>query len=168
MPRSSELNFVRQQGFRDAGADACECQFPALMFQPRIVGVLVVTALVLQSWLLFLGLSAILWWNVLVPALNPFDALYNGFIAGPRGFPRLTPAPTPRRFAQGMAATFMLTIGISLFSGWHVVAWTMEGLLVIAFAALILGKFCLGSYIFHLLRHDAEFANRTLPWVRRE
>src|SRR5512138_3788918 len=115
MPRSSELNFVRQQGFRDAGADACECQFPALMFQPRILGVLVVTALVLQSWLLFLGLSAILWWNVLVPALNPFDALYNSLIAGPRGFPRLKPAPTPRRFAQGMAATFMLTIGISLF-----------------------------------------------------
>ena len=168
MPRSSELNFVRQQGFRDAGVDTCEQQFPSLMFQPRILGVLVVTALVLQSWLLFLGLSAILWWNVLVPALNPFDALYNSLIAGPRGFPRLTPAPAPRRFAQGMAATFMLTIGISLFSGWRVVAWTMEGLLVIAFAALILGKFCLGSYVFHLLRRDAEFANRTLPWVRRE
>ena len=168
MPRSSELNFVRQQGFRNAGADACECQFPTLMFQPRILGVLVVTALVLQSWLLFLGLSAILWWNVLVPALNPFDALYNTLIAGPKGLSRLTPAPSPRRFAQGMAATFMLAISISLHSGWRVAAWTLEGLLVMALAALIIGKFCLGSYIFHLLRHDAGFANRTLPWVRRD
>jgi len=168
MPRSSDINFVRQQGFRDAGADACEHQFPALMFQPRIIGVLVVTGLVLQNWLFFLGLSAILWWNVLVPTLNPFDALYNSLIAVPKGLPRLTPAPGPRRFAQGMAATFMLAIGISLLSGWRVVAWTLEGLLVTALAALIFGKFCLGSYIFHLLRHDTEFANRTLPWVRRD
>ena len=138
------------------------------MFQPRIVGVLVSTALVLQSWPLFLGLSTILWWNVLVPALNPFDALYNNLIAGPRGLPPLTPAPSPRRFAQGMAASFMLAIGISLHSGWRVAAWTLEGLLVMALASLIVGKFCLGSYIFHLLRHDAEFANRTLPWVRRD
>lgn len=168
MPRSSELNFVRQQGFRNVGADSCEHRFPALMFQPRIVGVIVALALVLQSGPLFLGLSAILWWNVLVPALNPFDALYNALIAGPKGFPRLTPAPSPRRFAQGMAATFMLVIGISLLSGWLAVAWTFEVLLATALAALIFGKFCLGSYIFHLLRHDAEFANRTLPWVRRD
>ena len=55
-----------------------------------------------------------------------------------------------------------------LLLGWQVVAWTLEGLLVAALAALIFGKFCLGSYVFHLLRHDGEFANRTLPWVRRE
>lgn len=168
MSSSSKLNFVRQQGFRNAGVDACEQQFPALMFQPRIVGALVATALLLQNWLLFLGLSAILWWNVLVPALNPFDALYNTLIAGPKGLSRLTPAPSPRRFAQGMAATFMLAISISLYAGWRIAAWTLEGMLVMALSALLFGKFCLGSYIFHLLRHDAEFAKRTLPWVRRD
>ena len=168
MPRSSELNFIRQQGFRDAGADACGCQFPALMFQPKIIGNLVVAALLLQSWPLFLCLSAVLWWNVLLPALNPFDALYNALIAGPKGLPPLTPAPTPRRFAQGMAATFMLAIGISLHSGWHVAARILEGLLVAALSALIFGKFCLGSYIYHLLRRDTEFANRTLPWAREK
>lgn len=166
MPRSSEINFVRQQGFRDAAADACGCQFPALMFQPRVVGVIVLIALVLQSGPIFLALSAVLWWNALVPALNPFDALYNALVAGPRELPRLTPAPSPRRFAQGMAATFMLVIGISLCSGWRILAWTMEGMLVVALVALIFGKFCLGSYIFHLLRRDAGFANRTLPWSR--
>jgi hypothetical protein len=135
------------------------------MFQPKVIGTLVVAALFLQSGSLFLCLSAVLWWNVLMPALNPFDTLYNILIAGPKGLPTLTPAPAPRRFAQGMAATFMLAVGISLHSGWHVTAWILEGLLAAALSALIFGKFCLGSYIYHLLRRDAAFANRTLPWA---
>ena len=167
MSRSAQLNFVEQQGFRDARADSCEHLYPSLMFQPKLIGVLVIIGLVLQSWSFFLILSAILWWNVLVPDMNPFDALYNSLIAVPRRLPRLVSAPGPRRFAQGMAATFMLAIGTTLLLGWRAVAWTFEGLLVVALAALIFGKFCLGSYVFHLLRHDGEFANRTLPWVRR-
>lgn len=167
MPHTSEINFVRQQGFADAGAAACSHAFPALMFQPKVIGTLVAFALVLQSWQIFLALAAVLWWNVLAPSRNPFDLLYNRLVAGPRGLPRLTPAPAPRRFAQGMAATFMLLIGVALFSGWRGAAWVLEGLLVTALAALIFGKFCLGSYIYHLLRHDVEFANRTLPWSRR-
>jgi hypothetical protein len=138
------------------------------MFQPKLIGGLVIIGLVLQSWAFFLTLSAILWWSALVPDMNPFDALYNRLIAVPKGLPRLASAPGPRRFAQGMAATFMLGIGTTLLLGWWVVAWTLEGLLVAALAALIFGKFCLGSYVFHLLRHDGEFANRTLPWVRRD
>jgi hypothetical protein len=168
MSRSAQLNFVEQQGFRDANVDSCEHQYPALMFQPKLIGGLVIIGLVLQSWTFFLTLSAILWWNVLVPDMNPFDALYNRLIAVPKELPLLARAPGPRRFAQGMAATFMLGIGTTLLLGWRVVAWTFEGLMVAALAALIFGKFCLGSYVFHLLRHDGEFANRTLPWVRRD
>jgi hypothetical protein len=168
MSYSSQQNFVEQQGFRDAGADTCGHLFPALMFQPKLIGVLVIIGLVLQSGLYFLTLSAILWWNVLVPDLNPFDALYNNLIAAPKGLPRLTRAPAPRRFAQGMAATFMLAIGAMLLLGWYGTALIIEGLMVVALTALIFGKLCLGSYIFHLLRHDSGFANRTLPWVRRD
>lgn len=164
MSRSAQLNFVRQQGFKDAGANACGYQYSALMFQPRIVGVLVLMGLVLQSWPFFLSLSAILWWNTFVPALNPLDALYNSLIAGSKGLSQLTPAPGPRRFAQGMAATFMLAIGICILFEWRVTGWILEGLLVVALATLIFGKFCFGSYVFLLLRGDTEFANRTLPW----
>jgi len=168
MSISAKRNFVEQQGFREAVANSCGYLFPALMFQPKIIGVLVVIGLVLQSGLFFLVLSAVLWWNVLAPDLNPFDALYNNLIAAPKGLLRLTRAPAPRRFAQGMAATFMVAIGTTLLLGWHVAAWIIEGLLVAALVALIFGKLCLGSYIFHLLRHDSGFANRTLPWVRRD
>ena len=167
MSISAKRNFIEQQGFHDTGADTCGLLYSALMFQPKLVGVLVVIGLVLQSGLFFLILSAILWWNVLVPDLNPFDALYNKLIAEPKGLPRLTRAPAPRRFAQGMAGTFMLAIGATLLLGWHVAAWIIQGLMVAALTALIFGKLCLGSYIFHLFRHDSGFANRTLPWVRR-
>jgi hypothetical protein len=40
-----------------------------------------------------------------------------------------------------------------------------EYVLAAALVALFFGKFCLGSYLFHLLRGDAAFANRTLPWA---
>ncbi len=168
MARSTEVNFVRQQGFRDADASGCEFQYPALMFQPRLLGILVLIGLISQAWPLFLILSAVLWWNVAVPAWNPFDALYNHLIAAPAGRPRLTPAPGPRRFAQGMAGTFMLAVSIFLLLGWQIAAFVAEVLLVIAIGALVFGKFCLGSYIFHVLRGDAAFANHTVPWARHD
>jgi hypothetical protein len=134
------------------------------MFQPRLIGVLVIIGLVFHAWPIFLGLAAVLWWNALVPTRNPFDAFYNRLVAAPKGRPKLTPAPGPRRFAQGMAATFMLGIGLSFARGVNGVGWTLSGLLAMALAALVFGRFCLGSYLFLVLRGDAAFANRTLPW----
>jgi hypothetical protein len=116
--------------------------------------------------MLFFTLSAVLWWSALMPRLNPFDRLYNSLVAARKGLPPLTAAPGPRRFAQGMAATFMLLIGVSLLTGWRTLAWALEALLVIALIALIFGAFCLGSYVFHVLTGNGEFAKRTLPWVR--
>ena len=52
------------------------------------------------------------------------------------------------------------------------VAWvtTMLQLLApgVALGALVFGRFCLGSYLYHLLRGETSFANRTLPWSRAE
>jgi len=161
---TAKVNFVRQQGFQDASPDTCSYQYPALMWQPRAVGILVLIGLVLQAWVYFVVLSAILWWNAAFPSLNPFDALYNLLWAKPKALPRLTPAPAPRRFAQAMAATFMLAIGLSLWFDQAILAWTFEALLLVALSALILGGFCLGSYLFWIFTRHADVANRTLPW----
>lgn len=163
-----EVNFVRQQGFRDASPEACGYQYPALMWQPRAIGILTLVGVVFQAWPYFLALAALLWWSAILPHLNPFDLLYNHFVAKPRGLPRLGPAPGPRRFAQAMAGTFMFAIGLSLLSGWRALAWSIEALLLLALAALIFGRFCLGSYVFLLLTGRTGFANRTLPWARAE
>jgi len=161
----SKRHFVRQQGFEQDDAAGCAARYPALMFQPRVVGAVVVLALLTQNAPLFLALAALLWWNVLLPELNPFDHLYNRLFAAPRSWPLLGPAPPPRRFAQGMAGSFMLAIGVCLLAGWSVAAWILQGLLVAALSALTFGRFCLGSYLYYLLRGRVAFANRTLPWA---
>lgn len=162
----AERQFVRQQGVPDVSA--ANCAYPALMFQPRLLAGLFLLGVVLQSALVFLVLAGVLWWNALVPTRNPFDALYNLAVARRRGLPLLTPAPAPRRFAQAMAGSLLGGVGIALLAGWHGVAWTLEGLVAVALGALVLGKFCVGSYLFHVLRGEASFANRTLPWSRVE
>ena len=162
----AQLNFIKQQGFVDASARTCDFQYPALMFQPRIIAVLVLAGVLLQAPTLFLSWSVVLWWNVFVPRLNPFDKLYNGFVAAQKVLPPMTPAAPPRRFAQGLAAVFMLLIGVSLLAGWDTLAWVLEALLLAALGALIFGAFCVGSFLFHLLTGNKVFAKRTLPWAR--
>lgn len=161
----SKLHFVQQQGFEHDDAASCAARFPALMFQPRVVGILVLLGLLTQSAALFLLLSAILWWSAFVPRHNPFDLLYNRLVALPQGTQPLTPAPAPRRFSQGMAASFNLAIGVCLAAGWLTAAYIFQGLIVVALSALIFGRFCLGSYIYYLIHGKVGFANRTLPWA---
>jgi hypothetical protein len=147
-----QAEFVSQQGFSADDEASRSLLYRSLMFQPRLIGVLVAAGIVFQRAELFLVLSAILWTNALAPRLNPFDAIYNTFLAAPRKLPRLGPAPAPRPFAQGMAGTLMLLIGISLLQGWFTATWVIEAMLAAALLALIFGRFCLGSYIFYLFR----------------
>jgi len=166
VPSPAITNFMRQQGFADEPPDACDMHFEGLYFQPRIVFPCVLVAILLQSAPLFFAISALLWWNTLVPRLNPFELVYNHLVAPRRDRLRLVPAPGPRRFAQGMAAAFTLGSGLALLVGAALVAWVLQALLVVAFSALLFGRFCLGAYVFHVLRGEVAFANRTLPWAR--
>jgi len=45
-------NFMRQQGFPDEPADACNMRFAGLYFQPRIVFSLVIVGIVLSRGVL--------------------------------------------------------------------------------------------------------------------
>ena len=110
-------NFMKQQGFAAEPPDACNMHFAGLYFQPRIVFPTLLVGILLQSPAIFLAVSALLWWNVLVPRLNPFEQVYNRFLAARRGTPPLVPAPGPRRFAQAMAAAFTLGAGLCLLAG---------------------------------------------------
>lgn len=173
-------NFMKQQGFADEPSALCDMHFAGLYFQPRIVGSLIVAGIALHvfgyaawriqaviwSMILFFALSAVLWWNVAFPALNPFEQFYNRVFAVPRGRASLVPAPGPRRFAQAIAAAFTLIVGVALLNGWNMTAWIFEAFLVAAFSMLLFGKFCLGAYIFLVLRGQVSLANSTLPWAR--
>src|SRR5256712_13822471 len=141
MARSPVMNFMKQQGFTQEPPDRAALRFKGLQFQPTIVGSMMLVAIVTQSAAIFLLVSALLWLNVLVPAANPFEQVYNRVVARQRGRPPLTPAPGPRRFAQGMAAVVMRAAGLTLLQGWRTASYVFQGLLPLSFAALPVGKF---------------------------
>src|SRR6266542_5510291 len=150
----AKRNFILQQGLCEPAAGTCPILYSALLFQPRLVGLWVVVAAILQSPLLFYALAAVLCWSALAPPrLNPFDALYDWTLARPGGI-TLASAPAPRRFTQFLSCSFARAIGISLTLGWRMAALVLEAFFIVAIGALVFGGvllFCLSS----------------LPWTRR-
>jgi hypothetical protein len=146
--RNSKIQFVRSLGYLDPHGHL----YSALMLQPRIVGVVTATGLLLQTPWLFLALSAALGWSALIPTRSLFDALYNYAVARPRGLAPLRAAPAPRRFAGGLAAMFTLAIGVALLTGARNTAWVLEGLLAVAVGAVVFGRSCAGADLYQVLR----------------
>lgn len=160
----AKRNFMLQQGIKESGQEMCPADFEALVFQPRVVALILLAGLITQSWIIFLALGAVLWWSALLPALNPFDAIYNSTIGSKTGNVKLKAAPSPRRFAQALAGSFSTAVAIFLLAGMPMVAFIIEALFTAAAAALSFGRFCLGSFLYHVLRGKKDFALRTLPW----
>ena len=121
------------------------------MFQPRVIAGVVISSVVLQSPWFFLALSTVLWWSALVPSHNPFDAFFNHLITDPRRLAAMPVAPPPRRFAQAMAATFAMSIAMTLIAGASHAAWLLEGVFVVASISVVVRRFCLPAYMYHRL-----------------
>ena len=155
--RNSKIQFVRSLGYLDPHGHL----YSALMLQPRIVGGVTVIGLLLQTPWLFLALSAALGWSALVPTRSLFDAIYNSVVAHPRGLAPLRAAPTPRRFAGGLAAMFTLAIGVALLTGARSTAWALEGLLAAAVSAVVFGRSCAGADLYNVLHRRWSSGGRT-------
>jgi Domain of unknown function (DUF4395) len=165
MWNAAKRNFILQQGFEDPAPAACQLQYSALHFQPRIVFIWVVAGILFQSPTVFAALCVVVWWSALFPKLNPFDAAYNRTIGSRPGAFRLSPAPAPRRIAQSMAGAFALASALLIRFGFTAAAYVVEAIFLAAVLALTLGGFCLGSFVYHLLRGHGKFARQTLPWA---
>ena len=159
-------NFVLQQGFAAPDAAACSSLTSALLFQARVVGLWALLGTILGSAAAYAALALVLWWSALLPQWNPFDKLYNRTLGARPNAPRLDVAPAPRRFAQGMAGAFAAGIAASLLAHWPGAALVIQAVFFLAIGALAFARFCLGSFVFHVLRGKVVFAVRTLPWGR--
>jgi hypothetical protein len=154
---NAESRFILSQGFAEPTPESCGRHFAALQFQPRVIGIILVAGMVLQSVaslpsvVLFVTLGIVLCWGALVPDANVFEWAYNR--RSPRY--RLTRAPAPRRFAQGLAGVMALAIAAFLYMYWMLAAIVVELLLVAAVAGILFGKFCFGSWLY-----DNVFARR--------
>jgi hypothetical protein len=168
----SARNLILQQGISAPPPAGCGRLSSALVFQPRVVGVVALAGIILQDGIIlqepaiFAALAIALWWSAFLPRLNPFDAVYNWTFGARPGAVRLDPAPAPRCFAQGMAASFTTAIALCLAGGYTTAAWILEGFMLVAVTAIALGRLCLGSFVFHLISGRGSFAVRTLPWGR--
>lgn len=163
---NANLNFVRGQGFTDTTPASCGVRYPALMFQPRALMILVILGILVDASWWFVGLGVILVWNVLVPRHNPFDIVYYHAASKRRREPRIAAAPAPRRFAQAIAALFMFAVAYVMRRGNHELAWTLQLLLLFFIGLLVFARFCVGSYIYYLVTRQAALARQVLPWTR--
>ena len=147
---NAESRFILSQGFAEPAPESCGLHFAALQFQPRVIGIIVVAGMILQSVAilpsvaLFVILGIVLCWGAMVPDANVFEWAYN--LTSPRY--RLTRAPAPRRFAQGLAGVMALAIAAFLFMHWMLAATVLELLLLAAVAGILFAKFCFGSWLY--------------------
>jgi hypothetical protein len=160
----AKRNFIVQQGFSPSCPTTCDLEYSALLFMPRLLGLAFVTAAVLRLPTVFFALGVLLWWCVVAPRFNPLNALYNWVLAPVSGV-TLTPAPAPRRFSQFLGGTFALAIAASQATGAHTTALVLQAILLAAVSAVVFGGFCLGSFLFHVLRGRPDVAMQTLPWA---
>jgi len=165
---SSTLNFVRQQGFEDATTQSSGVQFQSLMWQPRLMALLVPFGLLLETGWYYIALGAVLWWSALVPRLSPFDAIYNRVVARRRNRQPLTPARGPRRLSQVLGGIFMMAIGLLMRAGRIQMAWTVFWIFILFLVLQVIGRFCAGASMFYLLTGKLAYLRRTMPWSHSE
>ena len=159
----SKHNFILQQGFPEPSAETRDRTYSAILFQPRLLGLAFVVGSYLQLPTLFFALGVILWSCVVAPRFNPFNAMYNRALAPFTGI-TLTQSPAPRRFSQFLGGAFCLAIAASLTMGFRMTAVVLEGCLIAGTVTMLAG-FCVGTFVFHLVRGQVSFAMRTLPWA---
>jgi hypothetical protein len=87
---------------------------------------------------------------------SPFDVFYNHGLRYLLKGPRLPVYAVPRRFACGLAATWLLVTSGLMLAGAHTAGQVMGWLLVITAAVPVTTGFCVPSFIFRL-------ATRSMP-----
>jgi hypothetical protein len=162
---AAKRNFILQMGFEDPAPAVRWPQYSALVFQPKVVVLTIVAGILFQSPGVFLALGAVLWWSALFPKLNPISALYNRTMGRRPGAFRLGPAPAPRRAAETEAGTIALTIALLMHAGFGLAAYVLEAILLTASLAVLVGSFCTGTFLYHLVRGRWGFVRQTLPWA---
>lgn len=162
---AAKRNFILQQGFEDPGPAVRPRQYSALVFQPKAVLIAIVAGVLFQSPVVFVTLGSLLWWSAFLPNLNPFTALYNATLGRRPGAFRLGPAPAPRRSAEMTAGIFAMATALLIHAGFSLAANVLAAIFLAAALAVVIGSFCLGTYMFHLLRGRRGFARQTLPWA---
>jgi hypothetical protein len=132
----------------------------AARFQPQatlallVAGVALVAAGLVSTsfgaaW--FGVLAALAWLAVAVPATNVFDRLWDLVATRIAGWPGVRPPPAPRRFSQGIAATFLTTIALLFAASAATAAFVVSGIMAVAASLAAFADVCVGSALYNAL-----------------
>jgi uncharacterized protein DUF4395 len=127
-----------------------------LRFTPALSTLCIIAGAALQS-------PTVLWIFAIISAIgaagwNVFDALFNALVRDWVHAPRLPPNPAPRRFAMAVAAVWSAGAGWLMAIGLVWAGVAAAGALAVAAATVATTHFCLGSWLYHLLRRSQPVA----------
>ena len=146
-PTKYQAFCVDHWGYEVAPADKRLLVMP-LRFKPLATLLLVVLGAALGwPWLLIavgaLGLLGTAW-----PALSWLDQLWNRAVRHLFRAPALAADPTPRRFACGMADTFVLASGIAFLAGATTLGWMLAGAVILIAGIVVVTGFCVAAWAY--------------------
>jgi len=147
LARWMEANLVTQ-GYCLAGDEARGLRL-GLRFSTALCFVLVVVAVVLGSWPLLLGLSAVGLLAGFTPR-HPFDLLWNHGVRHLIGGPERPQNPTRRHHAFKVGTALLLTLAGLFAAGADTAALVLGILLLTACASVTVANFCVPSELMAL------------------
>ncbi len=117
---------------------------PAMSTLCVITGTVLRSPTVLWSFAVIAGLGAAGW--------NVFDKLFNAIVRRWVRAAPLPPNPAPRRFAMAVAAAWSAVASALMAIGLNSAGVAAGIALAVAGAAVATTHFCLGSWLYHLMR----------------
>ncbi len=121
-----------------------------LRFTPALSTLCIIAGTALRS-------STVLWSFAIISACgaagrHAFDGLFNALVRRWVRAERLPPNPAPRRFAMAVAAAWSAGAGWLISVGFVSAGVAAGGLLAVAAVIVATTHFCLGSWVYHLVR----------------
>lgn len=138
---------LHTQGFENLGDDDLARLGPWLRLTPALCSLIVAAGTLLAEPWVFFVLAPVAAFGAAFP-VHPFDLAYNYGLRHLARTPPLPPNGAPRRFACGVAAVWILAIGVSFGVGAPVAGYVLGVLMMAVVALVATTHICIPSMIY--------------------
>lgn len=140
----------------------------AIKVSQTLTMLLLLTAFILDSWLLTTFVAGVNLVGAAMPALSLFSLIYRRLLK-PGGLvkPHLVPDyPEPHRFAQGFSGTVTALSALLVWGDVNVLGWALSWLVIVLANLNVFAGFCAGCFTYYQLsRLGVPGFQRSPRWV---
>lgn len=140
----------------------------AIKVSQTLTMLLLLTAFILDSWLLTTFVAGVNLVGAAMPALSLFSLIYRRLLK-PGGLvkPHLVPDyPEPHRFAQGFSGTVTALSALLVWGDVNVLGWALSWLVIVLANLNVFASFCAGCFTYYQLsRLGVPGFQRSPRWV---